>query len=34
MAGIDPERILNFMTREELLSWAESVRDNVRRSIK
>jgi histidinol phosphatase-like PHP family hydrolase len=31
MADIDPERILNFMTREELLTWAEGVRDNARR---
>jgi len=29
LAAIDPERILNFMTREELLTWAESVRDNA-----
>jgi len=29
MADIDPERILNFMTREELLTWAEGVRDNA-----
>ncbi len=29
IAGIDPERILNFMTRKELLTWAASVRDNT-----
>jgi histidinol phosphatase-like PHP family hydrolase len=28
LAGIKRERILNFMTREELLSWANSVREN------
>ena len=27
MAGVDPERILNFMTRDDLLTWAAGVRD-------
>ena len=27
MAGIDSERILNFMTRDKLMTWAASVRD-------
>ena len=30
MAGVDPSRILNFMTREELLTWAASVRDKAK----
>lgn len=29
-AGIKRERILNFMTREELLEWARRVRDDKR----
>lgn len=28
LAGIAPERILNFMTREKLLDWAAGVREN------
>jgi DNA polymerase (family 10) len=31
LAGIKRERILNFMTRDELLDWAKSVRANARR---
>lgn len=30
LAGIDSERILNFMTRDELVDWAASVRQNAR----
>jgi putative hydrolase len=31
LAGIDCERILNFMTRQELLDWAAGVRANAKR---
>lgn len=30
LAGIDPDRILNFMTREELLDWVATVREKAR----
>jgi histidinol phosphatase-like PHP family hydrolase len=30
LAGINPERVLNFMTRRELLAWVTSVRHAAR----
>ena len=29
LGGIDPDRILNFMTRDELLNWAATVREKA-----
>jgi putative hydrolase len=30
LAGIPPERILNFMSREELLNWVRAARNDLR----
>jgi histidinol phosphatase-like PHP family hydrolase len=30
LAGVNPERVLNFMTRSELLAWVTSVREATR----